>query len=32
MNYLLIGLRNLLRNRRRSVVTLLDIDFGYASI
>ena len=32
MNYLSLGLRNAWRNRRRSVVTLLAIGFGFASI
>ncbi|NBD09914.1 MULTISPECIES: ABC transporter permease [Corallococcus] len=32
MNYFTIGFRNLLKNRRRSLATLISVGFGFASI
>lgn len=32
MNYFTIGFRNILKNRRRSLATLISVGFGFASI
>lgn len=32
MNYFAIGFRNILKNRRRSIVTLISVGFGFATI